>query len=301
MGRAVLLVPLLFFLAGCGGSPEAAPMASADEAFVHGLVVSPAIVPIANATVTATPGELSVQTDAGGLFTLGPLAAGSYRLKVEADGYADVLVEAQTGDALVKVVMTNVRNDVPYIEVLKWDGYLFCTIDQNIAGYQIVGAPCLGVADIITGQQVSQDTWQFPFRVDAPGLKGVLAEMVWDEQATGKNMGMLLRNIVGAGGGIDAGDGAGGDTDIQFASAEGPSPLQMWVYQGIENPGANDGAAFQVPQNDTMEYKLLILGRADGSQQVDLHLMLENHPQVFLTKFFNAMGDPSYSIANGTA
>jgi hypothetical protein len=111
-------------------------------------------------------------------------------------------------------------------------------------------------------------------------------------------MGMLLRNIVGAGGGLDAGDGAGGDTDIQFASTRGPSPLQMWVYQGVENPGANDGAAFQVPQNDTMSYKLLILGRADYDSQADVQVMIENRPQVFLTEFYNALGDPSYSVAN---
>jgi hypothetical protein len=26
--------------------------------------------------------------------------------------------------------------------------------------------------------------------------------------------------------------------------------------------------------------------------------MVENHPQVFLTKFYHAIGDPSYSVLN---
>lgn len=299
MVRGVFLVSLLFLtgLAGCSDDAPAAPAAAAATASLRGLVVTEAIVPIEGATVSVTPGELTATTDASGLFAFEGVEPGSYLLLVKADGYADLRVEARTGEELVKAVMVNVRSDVPYIEVQKWDGYLFCTTDQNIAGYQIVGAPCLGVIDILTGQHVSQDAWQFPFQVDAPGLAGVLAEMVWEAQPTGKNMGMLMRNIVGAGGGVDAG---GTNTDIQYASAESASPLQMWVYQGIENPGADDGAAFQVPQNSTMEYQLLVLGRADDSQQVDVHVMVENRPQVFLTKFYHAIGDPSYSVVNGT-
>jgi hypothetical protein len=288
---------LAIMVAGCADDAPQAPAALAQPSSLKGLVVTQAIVPIGGATVTLNPGELTVTTDATGLFTFEPVEPGSYLLLVQADGYADLRMEAVAGPDLVKAVLTNVRSDVPYIETQKWDGYLFCTMDQNIGGYQVVGAPCVGVVDILTGQQVSQDTWQFEWMVDAPGLTGVLFEMVWEEQPTGKNMGMLLRNIVGAGGGVDAG---GTNTDTQYASTEGPSPLLMWIYQGIENPGADDGAAFQVPQNDTMEYKFLVLGRADDSQTVDVHLMVENRPQVFLTKFFHQIGDPSYSITGGS-
>jgi hypothetical protein len=300
MSRPALLPLLLLLaaLAGCSDDPPSAAAVATDSASLHGVVVTEAIVPIEGATVTATPGDRSTTTDAGGLFAFEGLEPGTYLLTVRADGYADLRIEAVAGGEVVKAVLTNVRSDVPYIEVQKWDGYLFCTTDQNINGYQIVGAPCLGVIDIVTGQQVSQDTWQFQFRVDAPGLKGILAEMVWDAQPTGKNMGMLLRNVVGAGGGIDAG---GTNTDIQYASTEGPSPILLWVFQGIENPGADDGAAFHQPPDQVMDYKLLVLGRADDSQAVDVHVMVENRPQVFLTKFFHAMGDPSYSVVNGTA
>jgi hypothetical protein len=293
--RAAPAVLACLLLAGCSDPPAAAEVAAGPGLFIEGLVVTQAIVPIADAAVTLLPGELSGTTDAGGLFRLGPLAAGSYQVVVKADGYADQVVQAQAGGELLKVVLANTRSDVPYIEVLKFDGYLMCTTDQNLAGYQVVGAPCFGVVDIVTGQQVSQDYWQFEFPVDAPGLAGILVEMVWEEQALGTNMGILLRNVVGAGGGIDAG---GTNTDIQYASGEGPSPLQVWVHQGIENPGADEGAAFQVPQNDTMRYKALVLGRADDSKPADVHLMLENRPQVFVTKFFHAPGDPSYSVLN---
>lgn len=291
---SVALPLLAILLAGCADE-EAAPATIVQATSLKGVVVTQAIVPIEGATVTVMPGGLTTATDASGLFSFEPVEPGTYHLAVGADGYADVTVEAVAGGELVKVVLTNVRSDVPYIEIQKWDGYLFCTVDNYVAGYQIIGAPCLGVIDLVTGQQVSQDEWQFEWQVTAPGLRGALAEMVWEEQATGKHMGMLLRNVAGAGSGVDAG---GTDVDTQYASTRGPSPLQMWVHQGIENPGADDGAAFQVPQNDTMSYKLLILGRADDDAQADVHLMVENRPQVFLTTFYHAMGDPSYSVLN---
>jgi hypothetical protein len=106
-------------------------------------------------------------------------------------------------------------------------------------------------------------------------------------------MGMLLRNVAGAGSGVDAG---GTNIDTQYASNRGPSPLRTWVHQGIENPGADSGAAFQEPDNTSMEYKVLILGRADYSQPADIHLMVQYEPEIFLTKFFNAVGDESYSM-----
>jgi hypothetical protein len=293
--RGVLLVVCLL-AAGCTQHPAPAAAAPSTGLFVHGVVVSPAIVPVAGANVTLTPGDLSVKTDKGGLFSLGPLPPGSYKLTVRADGYADQSLQAAAGEGVVKIVLQAVRNDVPYIEVEHFDGYLECTFDTWVSPYQILGAPCVGIVDLVTGTNVSSDVWQFRWDVTAPGLKGILAEMVWDDQATGTQMGMLLRNVAGAGSGVDAG---GTNVDTQYASTRGPAPLRMWVYQGQENPGADDGARFQDPQNQTMAYKLLILGRADYSKPADVNLMVQERPQVFLTKFYNAMGDPSYSVLNG--
>lgn len=294
MRRSALLLACLL-LAGCSDEPPAAEVAGGPGLFIEGLVVTQAIVPIANATATASPGDLVSATDAGGLFRLGPLAAGSYQVVVKADGYADQVVTAAAGGELLKVVLSNTRSDVPYIEVLKFDGYLECTFDTWVSPFQILGAPCVGVIDLVAGVDASNDIWQFEWDVAAPGLTGVLAEMVWESQATGSHMGMLLRNVAGAGSGVDAG---GTNVDTQYASTRGPSPLRMWVLQGIENPGADDGAAFQVPQNDTMRYKLLVLGRADYDQPADVQVMLQNRPQVFITKFFHELGDPSYSVLN---
>jgi hypothetical protein len=290
----LLVVPAL--LAGCAGDEPAAAAAPEATATLHGVVVTQAIVPVAGANVTVNPGGRSAETDAKGLFEVGPLAPGSYQVTVRAAGYAPTTVQAPADGGVVKVVLEAISSDVPYIEVESYDAYLECTFDAWVSPYQILGAPCVGIVDLVTGVPVSSDRWQFQWEVSAPGLKGALAEMVWEAQPTGSQMGMLLRNVAGAGSGVDAG---GTNVDVQYASTRGPSPLRMWVQQGVENPGADEGARFQDPQNQTMQYKLLLLGRADYSQPADVHLMLESRPQVFLTKFYHAMGDPSYSVVDG--
>lgn len=307
----VLLVLAVTTIAGCGDKPAATATAdegAAEPVLLAGIVVTEAIVPIAGASVVVQPGGLNATTDLGGVFRVGPLEPGLYEVTATADGYAATTVPglvveegvATGGDAgepalALRIVMPAIRDDVPYIQLQKFDGYLMCTVDTWVAPYQIIGAPCFGVIDIVTGQQVSQDQWQFEFAIDAPGLAGILAEMFWDEQPAGRHMGMLLRNVAGAGSGVDAG---GTNVDVQYASTRGPAPLPLRVLQGIENPGSDEGAAFQVPQNDTMSYKLLILGRADYGQPADVHLMLNNRPEVYVTEFYHAMGDESYSVAD---
>lgn len=292
-GLAVPVALLAVALAGCSDEPGAAAVLPVDAQPLSGVVVTQAIVPVAGATVRAQPGDLAATTGEDGRFELGPVPAGTYQIAVRAEGYADAVATAVAGPEVVKVVLLATSTDVPYIEVQKFDGYLECTFDIWVAPYQVLGAPCVGVVDLVTGVPVSSDQWQFVWEVSAPGLTGALAEMVWDGQPTGSQMGMLLRNVAGAGSGVDAG---GTNVDTQYASTRGPSPLGMWVHQGIENPGADEGAAFQVPQNETMQYKLLVLGRADYGQPADVHLMLQNRPQVFVTEFYHKLGDPSYSV-----
>lgn len=290
----VVLLLLLAGLAGCADDQTSPPTPQAETTSVKGVVVTQAIVPIKGAQVTLNTGDLTT-TDEGGLFEVGPVAAGSYRLTVKADGYADAHMDVVPGGDLVKIVMVNVRSDVPYIEVLSFEGFHECTFDFYITGVGSQTVPC-GLVDCVSGEDVSTDVWLFEFRVESPGLRGLLAELVFDSQATGSQMGLHLRSVTETGGCVDA----GGGVDVQYASKRGPSPLPMWVYQGIENPGAEDGAAFHVPQNETKLYQIMTVGRADYDAVADVHLMLQSRQQLFVTLFYHEMGDPSYSIVNGS-
>lgn len=294
MVRAALAVLLtLTALAGCSDKPSAAPELVGEEVFLSGIVVTEAIVPIANASVLATPGDLAATTNELGEFRIGPVEPGSYALRVRVDGYADNNVPIVAGPELVRIVMTAVRTDVPYIEVLSFEGYHDCTFDFYVDGVGSQTVPC-GLADCVSGQDVTTDVWLFEFRIENPGLTGLLAELIWDGQPTApaNQMGMHLRNVAEAGGCVDA----GGGVDVQYASLRGPSPLQMWVYQGIENPGAEDGAAFHVPQNETKLYQIMTVGRADYDAAADVHLMVQSRQQLFVTLFYHQIGDPSYSV-----
>jgi hypothetical protein len=286
---------LLVLFAGCAGDKADAPVAAVQTSSLRGVVVTQAIVPIANAVVSVTPGDLSATTGEDGMFDIGPVEPGSYALMVKADGYADLRIEAVAGGELVKAVMVNVRSDVPYIDVISFEGYHECTVDFYVDNVGSQTMPC-GIVDCVSGQDVSTDVWLFEFRIESPGLKGILAELVFDSQPTAPagQMGMHLRSVAETGGCVDA----GGGVDVQYASMRGPSPLQMWVYQGIENPGAEDGAAFHVPQNETKLYQIMTVGRADYDAAADVHLMLQSRQQLFITLFYHAIGDPSYTILN---
>lgn len=289
-----LALPLFVaVLAGCADDAPAEPASAAPTSSLRGVVVTQAIVPVADATVTVTPGEWTTTTDANGLFEVGPLEPGTYLVAVQADGYADVRQEATPGGELIKIVLQNVRTDVPYIDVLSFEGFHECTFDFYIDGLGSQTLPC-GLVDCVSGQDVSTDVWLFEFAIESPGLQGILAELVFDSQPTGAQMGLHLRSVAEAGGCVDA----GGGVDVQYASMRGPSPLQMWVVQGIENPGAEGGAAFHVPQNETKLYQIMTVGRADYDAAADVHLRLQSRQQLFVTLFYHKMGDPSYSILN---
>src|SRR5688572_6586432 len=110
---SLALSMLAALAAGCADDAPQAPAAVAQTSSLRGVVVTQSIVPIADAIVRLTPGNLSTTTDAGGLFAFEPVEPGSYLLLVEADGYADLRIEAVAGGELIRAVMDNVRSDVP--------------------------------------------------------------------------------------------------------------------------------------------------------------------------------------------
>lgn len=293
----VSLTLLALALAGCSDGGGAGPaLPNANEGMLRGVVVTGAIVPIANASVRVTPGDLEATTDPDGAFELGPFESGSYRVEAKAPGYADGFVVVNVGPAnkdIVSVVLQAVSADVPYFELEHFEAYIECSYAQNLGG--VVGGDfsCLGITDLVLGVKIDNDVNAFPMHVNAGGFKGLLFEMVWEPQATMPNYAGFLRSAV------PVGEAGGLGLEQQFWVDSGPSPLQAWVYQGIENDGAYDGDVFHPDQAVAADYEILVGGVTSGDQPAEVAFALQQTLDVFVTKFYNALGDPSYTVLDG--
>lgn len=288
---------LALALAGCSdGGRDGEPLPGADEGMLRGVVVTGAIVPIANASVVVTPGDIGATTDALGNFEVGPLATGAYRVEATAPGYAMGFVVVDVGPTdlqVVSVVLEAVSTDVPYYELEHFEAYIECSYAQNFGG--VVGGDfsCFGVTDLVLGVKVDNDVNAFPMHVNGGGFKGLLFEMVWDPQSTMPNYAGFIRSAV------PVGEAGGLGLEHQYWVDSGPSPLQAWVYQGIENDGAYDGDVFHPDASVAADYEVLIGGVTSGDQPAEVAFALQQTLDVFVTKFYNALGDPSYTVLDG--
>lgn len=261
-----------------------------DSGMLDGVVVTAAIAPIANATVRVTPGDVEATTGADGKFALGPLATGSYRVEASAAGYAPAFILAEVGPTrvdVVNVVLQATSTDVPYHELEKFEAYIECSYAQSLI---ISGGDfsCLGVVGLVTGIEIDNDVNNFPLRVNAGGFKGLLYEMVWQPTGTMTNYAGFLRSPVGVGqvGGLNQ--------EQQFWVASGPSPLRAWVYQGIENEGAYDGDVFHPDPAVAGDYEILVSGVTSSTPEVAVGL--QQRLDIFVTKFYHALGAEDYSV-----
>ncbi|HUR26021.1 MAG TPA: carboxypeptidase-like regulatory domain-containing protein [Candidatus Thermoplasmatota archaeon] len=287
---ATLLATLV---AGCtGGGKEAPVELGPGQGTLRGVVVTAAIVPIEGAKVTIEPSGLENVTDADGEFEIGPLEPGAYSLSVRAPGYAPqrVAVEVAAGPgALVNVVLTAVTTDVPYSELLHYEAFIECSYAQNVGG--VVGGDfsCFGVTDLVLGVKIDNDVNSFQFRVNAGGFKGLLYEMVWEPQSTMPDFAGFIRSVV------PVGEAGGLGLEHQYWVNSSASPLVAWVYQGIENDGAYEGDVFHPDPAAAGDYEILVGGVTSGSQPAEVAFALNQYLDVFVTLFYNALGDESYS------
>lgn len=289
----------LAFLAGCaGGSDAAKPGETSDgQVLLGGVVVTPAIVPIAGATVTVAPGDLSNVTDANGEFLIGPLEPGAYVLSVAADGYAPQRTEVQVAPGMVRpvLVLDATSTTVPYHELLHFEAFIECSYAQNFAGTIGGDFSCFGVTDLVLQVEIDNDVNNFPFTVNAGGFKGLLYEMVWEPQDTMPNFAGFIRNP------LTVGQLGGVGQEQQFWADSGESPLRAWVYQGIENDGAYDGDVFHPDANVSADYEILVSGVTSGNQPAEVAIALNQSLDIFVTLFYNALGDDSYTALDPPA
>jgi hypothetical protein len=127
----VLLVAGLGGCAGKGAGPAAVGAPGTGQ--IHGVVVDPAVRPLAGATVVADGQgvRLNSTTGADGLFAFAGLAPGNYVLSINKTFYIGAQTTAQVvADAagpIVKVELSLETGTLPFANSFKWDGFIECS------------------------------------------------------------------------------------------------------------------------------------------------------------------------------
>jgi hypothetical protein len=194
---AALLATLL--LAGCtGGSDDPADKVPALEVTtttggIRGVVVDETIKPIAEAKVTISGVMQPLTTDAAGIFSISGLEAGSYLVKASHPFYDEVqqTVDVVAGVAdppAVKLLLTRVVFENPYLQTLKYDGFVVCSTNVVTPFGALLSEECgevVGVDCVVpvvgctrVGGQGNNEV-QFDFTIGA-GTKSVVIEQVWE-------------------------------------------------------------------------------------------------------------------------
>lgn len=184
-----------FLLAGCaggaGGAGEEVPEldVTSTTGGIRGVVVDEAVRPIADAAVAIQGQASQAKTDADGLFAVSGLPAGTYVVTASHPLYDQVqqTVEVVAGVAdppAVKLQLTRVVFEEPYLQTVKFDGFIVCSANVVIALSEEcgegVGVPCEVPPPVGCQRHGGQgnNAAQFDFTIGA-GAKTVVIEQVW--------------------------------------------------------------------------------------------------------------------------
>lgn len=282
--QAAALV-LLLATAGCVGglanddasAPRAADL---DESyFVRGLVVDSEFVPVADAAVTAAPGDWVATTGPDGAFELGPLAPATYRVEASKPGYKasalDVVV-AQASPERLLITLIPVASHVPYHTTVLFVALLDCSWATFGATF-----PCIPI-DRVTGQNITGDRSRWKFQIPDPGLANLLHEMEWKPQATGRDMKISITEP-------NQPVFIGGVTKF-YLFRFGGSPLRSWLWPGQIAPGGSvpfDG-------NQSAKYDAFIRG-SETNHTIPFVLYIEQRANNWFTFFYNRPGPPDFT------
>ena len=201
--RWIASVLLVCLLAGCTTPPADEPEgpsfddlgldATATTGVIRGIVVDDAIRPVANASVTLTPGNQTATTTAAGAFGFSALEPGTYFLKVERAGYnatqTSTQVEAGVAEPpIVKIQLVLNPSKLPYVEALQFSGFLSLGLSIGITSVGTTINPTLSEA------MGDQSIWTvYPDEVPT----WAQGELVWEQNQAGG--GMLIWEMVQGG------------------------------------------------------------------------------------------------------
>lgn len=210
MRGLALLLTLPLLLAGCtgngGGGGEEVPDRFKEpvdveegKGVLRGLVITPAIVPVAGAVVSIVSLGQNQTSDADGAFVFADLEPGTYFLSVSKPGWtsvqqsADVVADVAE-PAPVKVMIERLPGSEPRVETLRYEGYIGCSFGTPIN---------YGGCGFATNQEDDAEAY---FDVQAaPSV--VQTEILWDSTQPSGDWFYVVQGFCACDGGVpDVGD-----------------------------------------------------------------------------------------------
>ncbi|HEX2065491.1 MAG TPA: carboxypeptidase-like regulatory domain-containing protein [Candidatus Thermoplasmatota archaeon] len=241
---ALLFVSLLAGCAESGGDPTStqtfgsgAPPLQVDERTggIRGVVVEPAITPLAGAKVGLNTGQSTV-SDKAGLFQFSGLPPGDYLLTVSKPGYttkqtSTTVRAADAAPPIVKVELVPNPSQRPYVEVHKLNGFYECAFsfgvpgvtpvitDQCDFGVRTVYDEANGTAPYPAPRNVMQGT-NTQFLNVLPSVQTIVQEAFWDDPAVPTMMVMLASTPI---------DNACDCSDVNYMDIVAASPTHARI------------------------------------------------------------------------
>lgn len=176
---AVTLLVAAAALAGCADESVLDQARASVTGDLHGVVIDPAIRPVANASVRLPALGLEAATNASGEFRFAGLAPGVTAVVVSKTGFVDTALTAEVGGRLVRVQLDPVAGGLPYVNTYVFDGFIEC----GTAHFAACGAPDRSseIACQNTGQclgDVSNDDFDVEYPLDGTP-QWVQSEVSW--------------------------------------------------------------------------------------------------------------------------
>lgn len=201
-----LLLAFALFLAGCTGNGDPSAKVDVPDAFqepvevadgkgvLRGIVITPAIVPVADAVVQIVSSGQNKTTDEDGAFVFADLEPGSYFIEVSKPGWtrvqqsAEVVADVAEPEA-VKVIIEQLPGSQPRVETLRYEGYIGCSFGTPIN---------YGGCGFATNQQDDAEAY-----FDVEGIPSVVqTEVLWDSTQPSGDWFYLVQGFCTCDGGV---------------------------------------------------------------------------------------------------
>jgi hypothetical protein len=230
-----------------------------DTGAIRGLVISPSITPIPDATVKLSGTNETKKTSATGSFSFSKLKPGTYFIEASKVGYSKiqtstVVTAGDENPPMVKIQLVEDTVNRPFGEMLNWKGFLTCSF--------AVRTPAIGLGGDVCPAEVGEDfIHDMPFSAGIPMF--TQSEMTWvGNQPLGNNM--------------QLGYHFGGTSD--WKSKAGPSPITL--------NATHDEIAAKGPQKEAST-KVVNRVFPAASENPGVNVITNQDFKVYVTHFYN--------------